>query len=164
MNDHTSNYTYERLANHDEAFRISLLLLINDPSYQLLPLRQATTIYQSICSSNYFLMLRGHTAFGVILWMEISDTVKTDCMQKDRSPFVHELSERGDALYCTGLSATKPGLVLPLWRHLTQAHAHRDILVKRHFQRGKLKIQPIALVRNQKRVRLPSGSVPRNGQ
>lgn len=158
MKEHSSTYTYARLASQDEAFRISLLLLNNDPSYQLLPLRQAATIYRSICSSNYILMLHGRTAVGAVLWMEISLEVKDDCLRMDRAPFIHELCERGDALFCTGITATIPGLILPLWRHFAHAHSHRDILVKRHFQRGKLKIQPIALVRKQKRVRLPHGA------
>ncbi len=154
MDDIGTAFTFGTLANHDEAFRISLLVLINDPGYRMLPMRQAMTIYRSICSRNYFLMLRGSRAVGVIMWMEVSAEVENDCLSKDRSPFVDELSERSHALYCMAIAATEPGAMLPLWRHFARNHAHRDILIKRHFQGGKPKVKPISLIRDQKKVRL----------
>ena len=149
----THDFTFSTLANKDEALRIGLHLLLNDPNYQKLPLRQVSTFYKSIVNNYYLFMIVGNKAVGVVMWLKVSSTVRDNCLLLDRSPLVSELSHQGDALYCTAFAALEPKFLLPLLKYFIKSQAKQDVLIKRHFKSGKKVSQPIILVKNQKRVK-----------
>jgi hemolysin-activating ACP:hemolysin acyltransferase len=149
----TRDFTYATLANKDEALRIALNLLLKDPNYQKLPLRQVSTFYKSIVNNCYLFMIQGNKAVGVLMWLKTSAAVRDNCLLLDRSPLVSELSHQGDAIYCIAFATLEPNYFLPLFRFFIKTHAHQDILIKRHFKNGKKVNQPIMLVKNQKRVK-----------
>ena len=146
-------FTFSTLSNKDEALRISLHLLLNDPNYQMLPLRQVSTFYKSIVNNCYLFMILGNKAVGVIMWLKASAAVRDNCLLLDRSALVSELSHQGDAIYCTAFAALEPKFLIPLLKYFIKSHADEDILIKRHFKKGIKVSHPIILVRNQKRVK-----------
>jgi hemolysin-activating ACP:hemolysin acyltransferase len=152
MSQNLNTYTFSRLANKDEAFRIILFILINDPNYQMLPMRQIVTFYTSISNDNYLLLMRENKVLAVILWMGVSATVREACLREDRSPFISELVTRGDAMYCTAFAGVQSGVLLPLWKEFIRIYQNHDISLKRHFKNGQLNPKPITLLRHQKRV------------
>jgi hypothetical protein len=145
--------TFSVLANKDEALRVGLHLLLTDPNYQPLPLRQVATFYKSIVSHCYLFMIVGNKAVGVVMWLKVSAAVRDNCLLLDRSPLVSELSDQGDTIYCTVLAALEPKFLLPLYKNFVKSQANQDILMKRHFKGGKQLSQPIILIKNQKRVK-----------
>jgi hemolysin-activating ACP:hemolysin acyltransferase len=149
----THDFTYATLANKDEALRIALLILLKDPNYQKLPLRQVSTFYKSIVNNYYQFMIQGNKAVGVIMWLKVSAAVRDNCILLDRSVLVSELSHQGDAIYCIAFAALEPKFLLPLLRYFIKSQSNQDILIKRHFKNGIKVNQPIILVKNQKRVK-----------
>lgn len=143
-----TEYTFKRLHDKNEALRTILLLLIQDKAYQFLPLRQVATFDQSVLHDNYILMIQGDKAVGLISWIEISETVKDDCLKMDRSPLLNEIQTVGDAIYCTATTAIDAKLLYPMWKYFAKLQAHRDVLVKRHFKAGKDVSHPIMLIKN----------------
>ncbi len=149
----THDFTFSTLADKDEALRIGLHLLLKDPNYQKLPLRQVSTFYKSIASHCYLFMLLGNKAVGVIMWLKTSAAVRDNCLLLDRSALVSELSDQGDTIYCIAFAALEPKFLLPLWKYFIKSQGNQDILIKRHFKKGIKVSQPIILVKNQKRVK-----------
>ena len=149
----THDFTYATLANKDEALRIALHILLKDPNYQKLPLRQVSTFYKSIVNNYYLFMIQGNKAVGVMMWLKVSAAVRDNCILLDRSALVSELSHQGDAIYCIAFATLKPKFLLPLLRYFIKSQANQDILIKRHFKNGIKVNQPIILVKNQKRVK-----------
>ena len=149
----THDFTYATLANKDEALRIALHILLKDPNYQKLPLRQVSTFYKSIVNNYYLFMIQGNKAVGVMMWLKVSAAVRDNCILLDRSALVSELSHQGEAIYCIALATLEPKFLLPLLRYFIKSQANQDILIKRHFKNGIKVNQPIILVKNQKRVK-----------
>ena len=149
----THDFTYATLANKDEALRIALHILLKDPNYQKLPLRQVSTFYKSIVNNYYLFMIQGNKAVGVMMWLKVSAAVRDNCILLDRSALVSELSHQGDAIYCIAFATLEPKFLLPLLRYFIKSQANQDILIKRHFKNGIKVNQPIILVKNQKRVK-----------
>ena len=159
MSSNLPAYTFARLNNKDEALRIILLILIRDPSYQMLPMRQIHTFYASISNDNYLLLLSENKVLGVMLWMGVSAKVKEDCLREDRSPYTNELVAKGEAIYCTAFSGIEPGVLLPLWKQFIKIYQRQDILFKRHFKKGERKSKPIALIRQQRLIKVANKSL-----
>ena len=153
MQQNSSKLRFSTLLNKDEALRIILIMLIRDKSYQTLPLRQIHTFYQSILYNNYILMLSENKPVAVIMWMGVPSDVKDDCLLRDRTPLVSELVSKGDSIYCIAFTSIEPGKLLNLWRHFAKTYQDQDILIKRHFKRGKRQTSTIMLIRNQHRVK-----------
>lgn len=149
----THDFTYATLANKDEALRIALHILLKDPNYQKLPLRQVSTFYKSIVNNYYLFLIQGNKAVGVMMWLKVSAAVRDNCILLDRSALVSELSHQGEAIYCIALATLEPKFLLPLLRYFIKSQANQDILIKRHFKNGIKVNQPIILVKNQKRVK-----------
>jgi hemolysin-activating ACP:hemolysin acyltransferase len=149
----THDFTYATLANKDEALRIALHILLKDPNYQKLPLRQVSTFYKSIVNNYYLFMIQGNKAVGVMMWLKVSAAVRDNCILLDRSALVSELSHQGDAIYCIAFATLEPKFLLPLLRYFIKSQANQDILIKRHFKNGIKVNHPIFLVKNQKRVK-----------
>lgn len=149
----TRDFTFSTLASKDEALRIGLHILLNDPNYQKLPLRQVSTFFKSIVNNCYLFMIMGNKAVGVIMWLKVSASVRDNCLLLDRSALVSELSHEGDTIYCIAFAALDPKFLLPLWKYFIKSQANQDILIKRHFKNGIKVSQPIILVKNQKRVK-----------
>ena len=149
----THDFTYATLANKDEALRIALHILLKDPNYQKLPLRQVSTFYKSIVNNYYLFMIQGNKAVGVMMWLKVSAAVRDNCILLDRSALVSELSHQGDAIYCIAFATLEPKFLLPLLRYFIKSQANQDILIKRHFKNGTKVNHPIFLVKNQKRVK-----------
>lgn len=149
----THDFTFSTLANKDESLRIGLHLLLSDPNYQKLPLRQVSTFYKSIVNNCYLFMILGNKAVGVIMWLKASAAVRDNCLLLDRSPLVSELSHQGDTIYCIAFAALEPKFLLPLWKHFIKSQANQEILIKRHFKNGIKVSQPIFLVKNKRRVK-----------
>lgn len=89
--------------------------------------------------------------------MEISAEVSNDCLINDRSPFVSELTEKSDAIYCLAFVSLEPKALLQLWRKFAMNYTERDILIKRHFKGGKSMVKPIVLIRNLKKEKFETG-------
>lgn len=152
-------YTFARLSNKDEALRIILFILLKDPSYQMLPMRQIYTFYASISNDNYLLLISENKVLAVILWMGVSTKAKEDCLREDRSPYTNELVAKGEAIYCTAFSGIESGALLPLWKQFIKIYQHQDILFKRHFKKGERIPKPIALIRQQRLIKVANKSL-----
>ena len=149
----THDFTYATLANKDEALRIALHILLKDPSYQMLPMRQVSTFYKSIVNNYYLFMIQDNKAVGVIMWLKVNAAVRDNCLLLDRSALMSELSHQGDTIYCIAFATLEPKFLLPLLRYFIKSQANQDILIKRHFKNGIKVNHPIFLVKNQKRVK-----------
>lgn len=166
MNTPTTHPLFIRLENPDEALRIILHLLIRDPSYQLLPMRQINTFYQSVLNNNYILLRRNEKVLGVILWAEITRDVAETCLSNQRSPYVNELAGIADTLSVIGFTGSNFKDLLVLWRFFAKTHRHRDILIHRHFRSGKRTQKPVILFRDNKRIRIskPATTIASNNK
>lgn len=143
----TEKIRFVRLSNPNEAFRGVLFLLLGDPAYARAQLRVINTVWRSIVSGQYMLMVEDGEIQGAVLWCELQQAARDKFISEGQEPAFADCVTEGVSIFATALAAKRPNDVAGLWRTFVKLNAEREILYMRHNVRGE-RVSRIGIIRN----------------